>query len=174
MNKDELNELKKSIEEKQIVSKETLKSILNYFELKQISPNIDCQPLMIKNTGDSIRERDFLKILFQHIVVFVIDYEEYQKKGMNESEFLQKISDLFLTAKNKFQSDNEKTGEIGELILFMLLESNNITQIISKMRLKTNKNMPIHGPDGVHVEIKEGNLIFHYGEAKCIKILMLL
>ena len=166
MDEIELNGLKQSIEDKEIVSKKKLEAILNFFPAEQIDDNIICYPLTIKNTGDSIRERDFLKLLLQHIVVFVIDYDEYRRKGMTENEFVQKISDLFLTAKNKFQSDNEKTGEIGELILFMLLETNNITQIVSKMRLKTNKNMPIHGPDAVHVEVREGNIIFYYGEAK--------
>lgn len=166
MDNTELGELEQIIKSHEVVSKDKLEKILDFHTEEKISNNILCRPLLIKSTGDSIREHDFRKLLLQHIIFFVLDFEEYQRKGMDESEFIKKITDLFLTAKSKFQPDNEKTGEIGELILFMILESNNISQIISKMRLKTNQNMPVHGPDAVHVEVRNDNLIFHFGEAK--------
>ena len=73
---------------------------------------------------------------------------------------------LVSRAKSKFQKSNPKSGEIGELILFLLLESQNISQVISKIRLKTNREMPIHGEDAIHVEVQNGKIIIHYGEAK--------
>lgn len=61
------------------------------------------------------------------------------------------------------------SGEAGELLLFLLTEwIIGAPQIIAKMSLKTNPQMPIHGSDGVHVKFvpETGKLLFYSGEAK--------
>ncbi|MEN5053528.1 DUF1837 domain-containing protein [Brevundimonas naejangsanensis] len=61
------------------------------------------------------------------------------------------------------------SGEAGELLLFLLTEwIIGAPQIIAKMSLKTNPQMPVHGSDGIHVKFvpKTGKLLFYSGEAK--------
>ena len=60
-------------------------------------------------------------------------------------------------------------GEAGELILFLMLEALiKAPLLVSKMSLKTNSNMNVHGRDGIHVrycpDLK--GLVLHLGEAK--------
>ncbi len=61
------------------------------------------------------------------------------------------------------------SGEGGELLLFAFIEHFLRAPIIlSKMRLKTNTQMPVHGSDGVHARWdSEGNrLVVIFGESK--------
>ena len=59
---------------------------------------------------------------------------------------------LFIKAKNQLESG----GEPGELILYALLEwVLKAPRLVSKMYLKTNNNMPVHGTDGIHLGYDE-------------------
>lgn len=60
------------------------------------------------------------------------------------------------------------SGEGGELLLYALLEQGlGVPQILSKMSLKTNTEMQIHGTDGVHAKaLPDGTLALYWGEAK--------
>lgn len=72
---------------------------------------------------------------------------------------------LFIRAKNQLDSG----GEPGELILYALLEGVlKAPRLVSKMYLKTNSNMPVHGTDGIHLgydEVKD-LLTIYFGESK--------
>jgi len=163
----DLHELEKIIQTKAPITRDKLDTILDFFNNITLQNNISCQQILIRNTGDSIRERDFLKLIFDHIVVFVLDYDEYQnKEALQGSELVAKFSEIINKAKSKFQTKNKNIGEIGELILFLLLESAGITKIVSKMRLKTSSEMPVFGADAIHIQVKNDELIFHFGEAK--------
>ncbi|CAE6753001.1 DUF1837 domain-containing protein [Paraburkholderia nemoris] len=73
--------------------------------------------------------------------------------------------DLFIKA----TGGRANSGEGGELLLFAFIEHFLRAPIIlSKMRLKTNTNMPVHGSDGVHARWdNEGNrLVVIFGESK--------
>jgi len=61
-----------------------------------------------------------------------------------------------------------KSGEGGELLLFILLETVlGIPQLLTKMSLKTSTKMHIHGSDGIHAKLLEnGNLALYWGESK--------
>jgi hypothetical protein len=61
-----------------------------------------------------------------------------------------------------------KSGEGGELLIFVLLERLlGIPQILCKMNLKTSSQMHIHGVDGVHAHIIEnGKLGLYWCESK--------
>ena len=72
---------------------------------------------------------------------------------------------LFIKAKNQLESG----GEPGELILYTLLEwVLNAPRMVSKMYLKTNSNMPVHGTDGIHLGYDEAKdlLTVYFGESK--------
>lgn len=72
---------------------------------------------------------------------------------------------LFIKAKNQLESG----GEPGELILYVLLEwVLKAPRLVSKMYLKTNTNMPVHGTDGIHLGYDETKdlLTIYFGESK--------
>lgn len=75
---------------------------------------------------------------------------------------------LFIKAKNQLESG----GEPGELILYALLEwVLKAPRLVSKMYLKTNSNMPVHGTDGIHLGYDEAKdlLTIYFGESKIYK-----
>ncbi|MBV8273388.1 MAG: DUF1837 domain-containing protein [Cupriavidus sp.] len=62
-----------------------------------------------------------------------------------------------------------RSGEGGELLLYALIEHFlGAPLIVSKMRLKTSPEMPVHGADGLHAAwCRESNaLILYFGESK--------
>lgn len=81
-----------------------------------------------------------------------------------------KARGLFIKAKK----GSNRSGEAGEIVLYIMNEwILEAPQIVSKMYLKTNNNMPVHGTDGIHARYdseKEKLLIF-WGESKCHKTL---
>lgn len=87
-------------------------------------------------------------------------------------EFEARLLQLSESARNLFKRANEVTnrnGEAGELLLYLLTERIlGAPQIIAKMSLKTNRDMPVHGADGVHVRYSkaDGKLLLYWGEAK--------
>jgi len=62
-----------------------------------------------------------------------------------------------------------RSGEAGELLLYLLTEwMLAAPQLIAKMNLKTNSQMPVHGSDGIHIRYDEveQTLLLFWGEAK--------
>lgn len=62
----------------------------------------------------------------------------------------------------------EKTGEGGEMLLFLLLERLlRAPQLLCKMALKTSSEMHFHGADGVHIKaLPDGRLGVYWCESK--------
>jgi hypothetical protein len=161
-----IKDLEKHLKEKQKISQLNLEPILNFPETQTLATNVSSKYLSIKNTGDSVREGDFLQLIYDNIIYFVLNQDEYSDLDqLSTPEIIKKMSRLLYLATSKFRKD-PNSGEIGELILFLLLESQGITQIYSKMRIKTNRNMYVHGADAIHLEINGSKIIFHHGEAK--------
>lgn len=63
---------------------------------------------------------------------------------------------------------SNKSGEGGELLLYMLMEQVlGYPQILSKMTHKTASQMHVHGADGVHAQLAaDGVLDLYWGESK--------
>lgn len=93
------------------------------------------------------------------------------QKAMEEYVKLQNsAADLFIKA----QKSTSRNGECGELLLYLLIEwLLEAPQILAKMPLKTNGQMPVHGSDGIHVKYnaQDDTLAFYWGEAKLHKTL---
>ena len=86
----------------------------------------------------------------------------------DEDERMVETTRLALQAQKLFTRTQPNTGEGGELLLFTLLERYlGLPQIISKMSMKTNTEMQIHGSDSVHAKVlPDGKLALYWGEAK--------
>ena len=77
------------------------------------------------------------------------------------------VAELVEKAKRSF-TDLVKTGEGGEILLFLLAERFlNLPQILCKMDLKTDARMHYHGADGVYAGVtSDGTLKVYWGESK--------
>ena len=129
-------------------------------EPKKGLKNIYCDFFLIRCTADDIREMDLLMTLRNLIIKYSLKKEEYdQISPDNALEIVNKAKGRFV------KSDG--SGEVGELILFALLESfKNAPQILNKMSLKTNRNVHYHGLDAIHLGVDGDNFVLYYGEAK--------
>ena len=77
------------------------------------------------------------------------------------------VAELVEQARQTF-TDLEKTGEGGEMLLFLLAERFlKLPQILCKMDLKTDSRMHYHGADGVYASTNgDGILKLYWGESK--------
>lgn len=74
----------------------------------------------------------------------------------------------------KARKGSHRSGEGTEIILYILLEwILKAPQIVSKMYLKTNNDMPVHGTDGIHAryDSSSSDLFLYWGESKAHKTL---
>lgn len=87
---------------------------------------------------------------------------DYQQTGSTAAMMSlgEQARDLFVKSEN--------SGEGGELLLFLLLERVlQRPQLISKMSLKTNPQVHVHGSDGIHADLaNDGVLDLYWGESK--------
>lgn len=89
-------------------------------------------------------------------------FADYEKTRSTEAivRLHEEALDLFVRS--------EKSGEGGELLLFLLLERVlQRPQLLSKMALKTNSQVHVHGTDGIHANLEDdGVLELYWGESK--------
>lgn len=126
--------------------------------------------------GRPIQE-EFVNLIYHKIVPYCLSRKFIAKCRENlqetkEARWLHEPVDaakeLFIKAKKK----NPKSGEVGEVVLFTLLEGLiGAPKIVSKMKLKTNSNMEIYGSDGIHIKFDKNTeeLLIYWGEAKLWK-----
>lgn len=118
------------------------------------------------------RTKDFVDYIICDIVDYVIPrsriIEAYEKDMKNSTS--RNMMKLRQEAQETFV-DSVNSGELGELILFVLAEKFlKLPQVICKMNLKTNHNMYFNGADGVYLGLTESNnLALHWGESKLYK-----
>lgn len=79
-----------------------------------------------------------------------------------------KLKTLIDSAKAKFRDHSVNEGELGEILLYCLLESHlNAPKILTKMELKTAHNDYVKGADGVHLlKLSDRDYQLVFGESK--------
>jgi len=79
-----------------------------------------------------------------------------------------KFNDLVNSAKEKLRKYSENEGELGEILLYCLLESHlNAPKILTKLELKTAHNDYVKGADGVHLlKLNDKDYQLILGESK--------
>lgn len=98
----------------------------------------------------------------------VIDFA-LSRKTVEQYIADRKFSRLNTEAKSKFKDHLHNKGELGELLLYMMLEGYlSAPQILSKMALKTNSEDYVKGADGIHFVKVPNSERYHliYGESK--------
>ncbi|MBQ4890589.1 DUF1837 domain-containing protein [Shewanella sp. MMG014] len=95
---------------------------------------------------------------------FVFSCKEIEKKlGMHSTTAME---ELFNKALRKI-SKHTAQGELGELILFTLLDVYlNAPKLLSKVSMKTVPTMPVFGADAVHGQMVDGEFRVYLGESK--------
>lgn len=111
---------------------------------------------------------DLFRVIKQSILTkFVFSFSEIEKKLSIKCE--ESAEDLFKKAVRKISTHTAK-GELGELLLFTLLEVYfEAPKIISKMSFKTSRTVAVFGADAVHAQYVDGTLRLYLGESKLHK-----
>nr|WP_294564961.1 DUF1837 domain-containing protein [uncultured Rhodopila sp.] len=154
------------------------------FNLRKIDHTIQtaCIELTLRLYYPSFRQRkpmisELIDAVSMHIMNFCLPRRQVREVldlygNIGSEDFLQKVETLRQEAFDLFKRAHlatNRNGEAGELILYLLTEwLLGAPQIIAKMSLKTNTEMPVHGADGVHVRYcpDTGRLFVYWGEAK--------
>ncbi|NDI98725.1 DUF1837 domain-containing protein [Flavobacterium sp. LaA7.5] len=113
--------------------------------------------LKVKNNSFSYDE--LCDLLGNKLYYFALSRTEIQKLKDED-----KLNDLIKKAKLKLRDYKSNEGELGELLLYCLLESHlDAPKILSKLEIKTSNNDYVKGTDGVHLlklNTKDHQLIF--------------
>ena len=154
------------------VSSSELENLLHIFPVND-STDISCEFYLMRCEERDIRENDFIEFLCDNLINFTMSYAETQPPaGTHTKEELHKhyrkiAARIVAKSKNYFMRKNERSGELGELFLFIVLESKGIIQLLNKMSLKTSPEMPVHGWDAIHIGVEENKrIVLHYGYSK--------
>lgn len=103
---------------------------------------------------------------------YAIPRSELQKARERDARFKSStaVAQLHHRAIATF-TDLAKTGEGGELLLYLLAERFlKIPQVLCKMDLKTDSHMHYHGADGVYASVADDGLLkLYWGESKIYK-----
>ncbi|MEZ5077131.1 MAG: DUF1837 domain-containing protein [Solirubrobacterales bacterium] len=134
----------------------------------QTKANCRCH-FVARDANDRPRVNALARNLAKHAMAFCIPRTRIAEAAAyyDETGSPEKFSELESQARSLF-TKLEKSGEGGELLLYLLLEAVLSTpQILCKMPLKTNAEMHVHGADGVHARpLPNGNLALYWGESK--------
>ena len=116
------------------------------------------------------RAKDFARFIGNRVTDFAIPRSE-RISALNQS--IKTGSNMYVDELNKKARELftrlPKSGEGGEVLLSLLAETFlRLPQLFTKMVLKTNTEMHVHGSDGIHVGVNpdNGNLAVYWGESK--------
>lgn len=142
----------------------------------------DCSGVTLRLHFPAFRQgqatvHELINVISQFLTAFAMPRKEVSAVSalygnVCEDDFIARYTALSEAAKNLFKRANEATnrnGEAGELLLYLLTEwILGAPQIIAKMSLKTNREMPVHGADGIHARFcqESGKIFLYWGESK--------
>lgn len=128
-------------------------------------------PALAANAQPNIN--NFLTMLNGSIRRFSLSAKELEehRKYTAEGDDI-RAEEIVSRGRNRFvkyaKDAAKRAGEIGELTLFIILEAYlEAPKIASKMRLKTNDNMHVHGADALHATLEDNEILtIILGESK--------
>jgi len=120
--------------------------------------------------NDRPRVKDLARAVAARVLDYAIPRSELQKahEQMVSNKSTAKFVELVVKAKKLF-SDAPKSGEGGEMLLYMLAQAKlRLPQVLCKMSLKTNSRLHYNGADALHMSYDktEDKLALYWGEAK--------
>lgn len=132
---------------------------------------IHCHCLSVDGNG-RVQPRRLAEFMRNAVADYAVPRSKLAQAKARDTRFnsTEAVTELVEQAKRSF-TDLAKTGEGGEMLLFLLAERFlKLPQILCKMDLKTDRRMHYHGADGVYAGItSEGLLKLYWGESKVYK-----
>lgn len=136
--------------------------------LESTNTLVHCYAPTLDGNG-RVRIRQLAEFMRDRVFRFVIPKRDIHaaEKVREETGDLSDYVRIHERAKDSF-TKIKNTGEIGEFLLFALAEKElSLTQILSKMSLKTSSSMHYHGADGIYASLDDsGVLRLFWGESK--------
>ena len=156
-------QLKNSEEIKRVLKKVNVS--FNLADGRSVSTLLVYLPCIENGKSD---HAEFFNCIKQGILQnFVLSCSEVEKKTRIKSNV--SSEEMFQKALRKISKHTAK-GELGELILFTLLDVYlSAPKLLSKVSMKTNPRMPVFGADAVHAQFVDGELRVYLGESKLYK-----
>jgi hypothetical protein len=135
------------------------------------SVKIHCHCLTVDGNG-RVQPRRLAEFMRNAVADYAIPRSQLAKAKARDHKYnsTEAVTALVEQARRSF-TDLAKTGEGGEMLLFLLAERFlKLPQILCKMDLKTDTRMHYHGADGVYAGVtSEGLLKLYWGESKIYK-----
>jgi len=132
---------------------------------------IHCHCLAVDGNG-RVQPHRLAEFMRNAVADYAIPRSQLAKAKARDQKYksTEAVTALVEQAKRSF-TDLAKTGEGGEMLLFLLAERFlKIPQILCKMDLKTDTRMHYHGADGVYAGVTtDGVLKLYWGESKVYK-----
>lgn len=148
-------------------------SFVELFDENDISTKIQSKYFLIKYSYSANREDEFCNFLLNNMINYALKKAErnsyVEETDAQKRVRVSRFREIYLEAVRRYVANSKKFkgGEIGELILFHVLEVvEHAVQVINKMSMKTSDDMYYHGADAVHFGIKNGIKILYFGESK--------
>ncbi len=140
-------------------------------EIDGHSVRIHCHCLTVDANG-RVQPKRLAAFMRNVIADYAIPRSKLAAAKKRDAQFnsTEAVAGLLEQARRSF-TDLTKTGEGGEMLLFLLAERYlGLPQILCKMDLKTDSRMHYHGADGVYAGVTEdGVLKLYWGESKIYK-----
>lgn len=129
---------------------------------------VHCHCLTVDANG-RVQPRRLAEFMRNAVADYAIPRAQLAKAKERDAKYnsTEAVSALIEQARRSF-TDLARTGEGGEMLLFLLAERFlKLPQILCKMDLKTDTRMHYHGADGVYSGVTpEGVLKLYWGESK--------
>jgi hypothetical protein len=133
-----------------------------------VKVKIHCHCLTVDGNGKVTPHRlaSFMRNAVADYAISRSKLKEAKERDLKHNS-TESVAGLLEEARRSF-TDLAKTGEGGEMLLFLLAERFlKLPQILCKMDLKTDSQMHYHGADGVYAGVTdEGILKLYWGESK--------
>ena len=122
---------------------------------------------------------ELVEEISNHLVNFALPAKQYLKinhlsdekrKNAEHARLQKKARRLFIKAR----AAEKRSGEFAELLLYTILcWQRRAPQLVSKMYLKTDQEMPVHGTDGIHIGYDDAleTVVIYWGESKAVSSL---
>lgn len=132
---------------------------------------IHCHCLTVDGNG-RVQPRRLAEFMRNAVADYAIPRSQLAKAKARDIKYnsTEAVTALVEQARRSF-TDLAKTGEGGEMLLFLLAERFlKLPQVLCKMDLKTDSRMHYHGADGVYAGVApNGMLKLYWGESKVYK-----
>jgi hypothetical protein len=132
---------------------------------------IHCHCLTVDGNG-RVQPRRLAEFMRNAVADYAIPRSQLAKAKARDTKYnsTEAVTALVEQARRSF-TDLAKTGEGGEMLLFLLAERFlKLPQVLCKMDLKTDSRMHYHGADGVYAGVTPEGVLKHYwGESKIYK-----